>query len=281
MDEEEEEFDYIIKHPPPPRLCFGSTRLRMPQPSTILRADSELLSKAGSCRQLQMRCPGVLSKLGYGPLTSKTPRFANPNAKTKMMPKRSGSSESKNPAKTTATLLSPLCFSFVEVPPPSPPHQCWPPFGRSMRERLIVSTTPGPCRYMPYHTRIERVAHSFGGRRRIRPAVYTVCAPNCQVVCALCRRRQPQALFWMLRGQRMRDRVLCRRCMAATRQRLRDERSTVRRHRVENELNRFGRSRYCAYMHLHFNTTAKQPVQGRLELQQLYRIENYLATFGI
>lgn len=191
MDDEEEEFDYIIKHPPPSRLCFGSTRPRMPQPtgqsSTAIRrqTDSDLLSTCGSGRQLQLRCPAILSKLGYGPLASATPRFADPNAKA-TMPERSGSSESENPTATTATArLPPPRLSIVKAPPPPPHNQRWPPFGRSMHERLDVSTTPGPCRYMPYHQRIERVAHSFGGRRRIRPAVHTVCTPNCQVVCAL------------------------------------------------------------------------------------------------
>lgn len=268
MDKPEVEFDYVIKHPPPPRLCFGSTRVRMPEPTGKRIEFDRLSTDVWQHDRLQLRCPAVLSKLGYGPLASLTPRFFESKAKVRQQ-QRNISFDSKHPD----SAAQPIRPSSVQTPPP--PRQCWPPFGRSMRERHVVSTTPGPCRYMPYHERLERFNHSFGGRRSVRPAVRTICTPTDQVACSLCRRWQPHALFWVKRERQQRDRVLCRSCMAATRrQLLHNERSHVRRQRLANELNRFERSR-------HINTMARVPVQSRRELLHLYRIENYLAAFGI
>lgn len=139
-----------------------------------------------------------LNKNGFGPMASKVPRFTSTTAEPNVI-----RAKIKRHKVTVETV-----------------KQSAKPFGRSGKVYEMGSITPGlgykiyiifsskhecytkiysiffrPGRYTSARKRKIIVSESFGGRRRLIPAVVTVCMPTFLDVCYVCR-QQPHGIFW-------------------------------------------------------------------------------------
>lgn len=151
-----EGFDYIIKRLPPARICFGSslTRQTLPpqskfQSPLMRRVNNEYNSLKAPIfnpdDQSPCHCPAI-SPNGYGPLASRTPRFVfDQSAIVKMSKKiRRGSTTTSMSLASSRHSHPGVAMSKVQQPVETAVvRQCWQPFGRSLHERDISSTTPG------------------------------------------------------------------------------------------------------------------------------------------
>lgn len=154
-----EGFDYVIKRLPPARICFGSSLKRQTLPAQSKFQNSLMRRVNHECfdapifnpdDQPACHCP-ALAPNGYGPLASRSPRFAYASGRLSKR-KRLGHHSDTSHGTLSGSFASQKSHGYharcmrpreEKSTAASVAVQCWQPFGRSMHEPDRSSTTPG------------------------------------------------------------------------------------------------------------------------------------------
>lgn len=184
-------FDYVCSHPPPARICFGTSLQREILPTSGPSLNSFMARLTIKPNHKNEKLPTVIrkvdsilkKKIGFGPLANKTPRI-----------------------QSTLNDLRPFYSNQRE-------HVCkksTKPFGvgfdRNLEKPLM--TTPAPSTYKQFQKE-NRFKSSFGGERKELPAVQMMCSPINLSICEKCD-EIPFGDYWR-HFRILKD--LCRGCM--------------------------------------------------------------------
>lgn len=188
-------FDYVCSHPPPAKICFGTSLQREILPtfgpslnSFMARLTIKPTSNTAKLPSVIRKTDTILKKnnskkIGFGPLANKTPRI-----------------------KPTSNDLRPFYSN----------HQLKvfkkniKPFGVGFDRNSIktLMLTPAPCTYKQFQKE-NYFKSSFGGQRKELPAVEMICNPTNLSICEICD-EIPFGDYWR-HLKSLKD--LCRGCM--------------------------------------------------------------------
>uniref|UniRef100_A0A1B6LN21 Uncharacterized protein n=1 Tax=Graphocephala atropunctata TaxID=36148 RepID=A0A1B6LN21_9HEMI len=249
------------------KICFLSGRERKVLSGGHSRLDCEFHRERrdvgpGSYRTekltsaLNQTLDKVTSKVGYGGLASRAPRFCE---------ERKDSYSAFVP-----TPFHKKCLLHVPKVRVGKAPKSVAPFGSNVPRKTAVGgqedETPG-FYYDVTGARKHEMPfdHSFGGRTRLKPHVFVKCVPDNLDVCSRCDTK-PLGDYWHFRSD-----FLCRPCY--------DVEWNKPTKYSRKQLEAFKKIRDCSFAHRHEGTTAAYPLLTNREIWRQRVLECYFACY--